>query len=91
MVDTTGVISYEDPVELTFSGLDPDGYYTFVVYGDRNGRRKSYRKRVSTTSLLGANTFFNQSSEHARFSGPHDNTTSIRNGFNAVNGYVARF
>ena len=89
-VDTQGVISYgSSPVTLTFRGLNPAMRYEVVVYGNRD--RPKYNDRFSTTRIIGAETFRNESSSGAQFLGPHDDSTVVLNGNNTETGYVARF
>ena len=100
IVDTLGaltyVASYGSPLILTFSGLDPEGNYAVAFHGDRG----SYGwDRASRVTLVGAETFINESSAAqdnpapdsggALFSDADDASTRLP--ANNPNGYVARF
>ena len=89
-VDATGVINNgANDVVLTFSGLDPQLHYEVVVFGNRNNSR--YTDRISRTTLSGAQSFRNESSRRRLFNGANDPSTTIVNGSNTSNGYVARY
>ena len=95
IVDATGVISYgasnndstAEPITLTFSGLDPEGYYELVVFGNRN--KVKYADRFSKTTLVGADGFLNVSSKGSSKSGLRDENTIIQSGSNTERGLVA--
>ena len=85
-----GLISY-GATNLTFSftGLDPNLTYEFVLFGNRDNA--SYTTRMTTTAISDVAYFTNTSTPGTDFSGPSDPSVTIVNGYNTVNGYVARF
>ena len=100
VIDTRGAIAYvnapNSPLVLTFGGLDLDGSYNLVFYGDRGAYGWD---RASRVTLSGADAFVNESSVAqdnpapgsggALFSGPDDPTTRLP--ADNSSGYVARF
>ena len=88
-VDTLGVVSYGEDLELKLSGLNPLMNYRVVVYGNR--ARAKYVDRLSRTTLKGATFFVNESTLGSGFGGEQDASTVIANGYNTDEGYVARF
>jgi len=90
LVDATGVVSYgpEDLV-LKFSNLPTDLVYNVVIYGDAGDSEGT--NDLTLVTLTGAEAFCNYSTPEADYSGVDDNTVIIANGYNAENGYVARF
>ncbi|BBO17612.1 conserved hypothetical protein [Candidatus Brocadia pituitae] len=76
-------------ITITFTGLDPNLNYEFVLFGNRNNA--SYTNRSTTTTISDITSFTNTSTPGATFSGSTDPAVTIVNGYNTVNGYVARF
>ena len=92
IVDATGVLSYgSSDVMLTFEGLSPVLRYELILFGNRDEIRSSYRSRTTKTEILDVAHMENMSSEGAKFNGPTDQATQIRNGYNTENGYLARY
>jgi alkaline phosphatase len=90
IVNSVGLISYSATnLTFTFTGLDPNLTYEFVFFGNRNNA--SYTDRMTTTAISDVAYFTNSSTAAADFSGPSDPSVTIVNGYNTVNGYVARF
>ena len=92
MVDTVGVIAYSrDPVTLAFDGLGSDLRYRLTLYGDRG--QEDYFDRFTNYTLHGAVGFTNESSIGTDVFGTvvDDDTVTVVNGFNTVDGHVARF
>ncbi|WKZ21454.1 MAG: Ig-like domain-containing protein [Candidatus Brocadiaceae baterium WH-1] len=90
IVDSVGLISYSTTnLTFTFTGLDPDLNYEFVLFGNRNNT--SYTNRMTTTTISDIMSFTNASTPGATFSGATDPSVTIVNGYNTINGYVARF
>ncbi|MBN1673001.1 MAG: lamin tail domain-containing protein [Kiritimatiellae bacterium] len=89
IVDCAGLISYGDNLTLQFTGLDPALQYEFVLFGNRNV--STYTDRLTTVTLSDVASFENASTSGATYSGPSDSSTVICNGWNAPNGYVARY
>ena len=88
--DATGVISYgTSDVVLTLSGLNPEMFYTLVAFGNRD--RSAYVDRITKTTISGADSFTNESSTGATFSGFADEEAVIANGYNTETGYVAKY
>ena len=100
IVDTLGAAAYvndfSSPLDLTFTGLNPDATYTLVFHGDRG----SYGwDRAAQVSIVGAEAFTNESSlahdnpapesDGALFTGPADPSTRVP--ADNPSGYVARF
>ena len=89
-MDSTGVLSYgNSDIHLKIEGLDPTLIYEIVLFGNRD--RIEYSDRITKFCITGASTFTNLSSEGSIFSGINDDTTAIRNGYNTLDGYIARF
>ncbi|MBN1674323.1 MAG: lamin tail domain-containing protein [Kiritimatiellae bacterium] len=90
IVDGVGLISY-GPTNLTlrFTGLDPTLRYEFVLFGNRHNA--DYLDRYSTIAISDVDAFRNESSAGTDFSGPASDSVVITNGYNTVNGFVARF
>jgi hypothetical protein len=82
--DVNSIPSY---VDLLFTGLDPAKRYTVVLTGERGDVR--YTNRNTKFTLTGADSFTNSSSVGIPYSGP--NWVEFNTGYNAVNGFVARF
>ncbi|MDG6027332.1 MAG: hypothetical protein E3K40_11615 [Candidatus Brocadia sp.] len=76
-------------ITFTFTGLDPNLNYEFVLFGNRNDA--SYTNRSTTTTISDITSFTNTSTPGATFAGSTDPAVTIVNGYNTVNGYVARF
>ena len=90
IVNSLGLISYSvTNLTFTFTGLDPNLRYEFVLFGNRN--EASYTNRLTTTVISDVSSFTNASTPGANFSGPSDPSVAIVNGYNTINGYVARF
>ena len=90
IVNSVGLISYSATnLTFTFTGLDPNLTYEFVFFGNRNNA--SYTDRMTTTAISDVSYFTNSSTAGTDFSGPGDPSVTIVNGYNTVNGYVARF
>jgi hypothetical protein len=91
IVDGTGVISYDDLADLvfTFTGLDPNQKYEFVLFGNR--ANPAYTDRMTTATIEDVDGFTNNSSTGADFTDSADPSVTINNGYNTVNGYIARF
>src|SRR3990172_4187703 len=90
IVNSEGLISYSGPdITFTFTGLDPNLNYEFVLFGNRDNT--SYTNRMTTTTISEVESFTNASTPGATFSGATDPAVTIVNGDNTVNGYVARF
>lgn len=93
IVDCVGVISYSSTSNLTFtfSGLDANQKYEVVIFGNRNN--SSYTERTTTNIISGVDSFTNESTSGATVltTVDTDDTTVICNGYNTVNGYVARY
>ena len=89
IVDCTGLVSYGDPLTLTFSGLSAGHRYTAVVFGNRDV--SGYTDRLTQIAISGADVFANESSAGADYSGVNDPSVVLVNGYNTLNGYVARF
>ena len=100
VVSTLGAVAYvnapNNPLVLTFSGLDPDTDYTVVFHADRG--RYAWQ-RASLVSLLGAEALVNASTAAvdnpdsetggALYTGPNDDSTRLP--ADNPRGYVARF
>ena len=100
IVDTQGTITYvnqpNSPLELIFTGLDPDGRYEIVFHSDRGAYGWD---RPSSAWIQGVSAYTNESSEAddnwepemdgALFWGPDDVTTTLP--ADNTDGYVARF
>ncbi|MBN1675890.1 MAG: chitobiase/beta-hexosaminidase C-terminal domain-containing protein [Kiritimatiellae bacterium] len=91
IVDCAGCIYYGTDLTFTFSGLDPALRYQFVLFGNRG--EPSYTDRQTRSVLSGATSFVNRSSGGAQVTttAVQDDTTTIRNGWNTDNGYVAKY
>ena len=90
IVNSVGLIGYSATnLTFTFTGLDPSLTYEFVFFGNRNNA--SYTDRMTTTAISDVSYFTNTSTAGTDFSGPSDPSVTIVNGYNTVNGYVARF
>ena len=93
MVGLTGVMSYSTAnLELTFSGMDPSLRYEIVLFGNRD--EPLYTDRLTTVTLSGVEPgFANTSSSGAGIQTTTltNDTTVLTNGYNTVNGYVARY
>ncbi|MBN1672451.1 MAG: chitobiase/beta-hexosaminidase C-terminal domain-containing protein [Kiritimatiellae bacterium] len=91
-VDCLGLLQY-DVVDtaLTFTGLDPTLRYEFVLFGNRDSA--SYADRTTVTVLSGAAGFENRSTPGAVITATAiaGDTTIIANGYNTIDGHVARF
>jgi len=93
-VNCTGVLSYaETPVTLEFSELDPDLLYEITLFGNRNNPDYGVpgAQRVTKATITNALAWVNTSSMGATISGADDESTTITNGYNTVDGLVARF
>ncbi|MBN1672855.1 MAG: lamin tail domain-containing protein [Kiritimatiellae bacterium] len=89
IVDCNGfVYAKTAPITLTFSGLETNGAYEVVVFGNRAG---GYLDRLSTVTIAGAAAFENASTAGADFDGAADPSVTICSGENTLDGYVARF
>ncbi len=91
VLDPSGNLSYNDApgwhLDTTFSGLDPNQWYTYVGTVNRNGG-DSYGERVTNWKILNAESFVFASSE-----GTHkiaDDSVEFSTG-NNVAGHVARW
>jgi len=92
IVDGKGLIDYaQTELTLTVAGLDPARLYELTLFGNRNV--SSYGGRTTTLTLEGAQRFINASSVGATVTttATPDDTTTIGNGSNTANGYVARY
>ncbi|MBN1674132.1 MAG: fibronectin type III domain-containing protein [Kiritimatiellae bacterium] len=89
IVDCAGLISYGEPLGLTFAGLDPALRYECVLFGNRDNA--AYTDRLTTVTIAGAERFANRSSAGASYSGESDPATVVCNGWNTKGGRVARF
>ena len=91
-VDCIGLISYATN-DLVFSidGLSPEMTYELVLFGNRDST--GYAGRTTTVILEGAASFANASTAGATVgtSAAADDTTTIANGSNRANGFVARY
>lgn len=74
-------------VEMRFTGLDPNKRYTVVLTGERG--EPSYTNRNTKFTLTDVDLFTNSSSAGIPYSG--SNWVEFNTGYNALNGYVARF
>lgn len=72
-------------VNLDFSGLDPNKLYTVVVTGNRGANPN----RTAKFTISGVDSFVNQSSIGAPWTGP--DWVEFDTGVNTDTGYVARF
>jgi len=89
-VDCAGLISYAtNALVLKLDGLSPTMVYELVVFGNRDNA--GYVARTTIVTLAGADSFENASSAGATLSTSVavDDTTTIGNGYNSVNGFVA--
>jgi len=95
VVDCVGCLAYSDEeVMLQIEGLDTQGRYEVVLYGDRGNRgyaRGKKNARMTKVTLSGADAFANISSAAAKYSGPDDDSVITTNGFNNELGAVAWF
>jgi len=92
IVDCAGLIGYQtNALVLSLSGLDPAMRYELVLFGNR--AVSGYTARTTALRLDGADSFANASSAGAVLStdAHTDDTTTIANGYNTMNGYVARY
>ena len=91
-VDCTGLLSYAtDELVLSIEGLSPLMAYELVLFGNRD--IVAYAGRTTVVTLEGADSFVNASSAGATIgtSMAADDTTTIANGSNRTNGFVARY
>ena len=92
-VGLNGLISYAPAnLELAFSGLNSTLRYELVLFGNRGNA--AYTARTTTVVLSGAEPGFrNQSTAGAAISTTTaaNDTTVVGNGYNTVNGHVARY
>ncbi|MBN1672820.1 MAG: lamin tail domain-containing protein [Kiritimatiellae bacterium] len=91
-VDARGLISYATAdLTLSLTGLDPAYRYTLVLFGNR--AQASYSGRTTVVVLEGAESFANSSTAGAVIgtTAASGDTTTIANGYNTANGYVARY
>ncbi|MBN1672453.1 MAG: fibronectin type III domain-containing protein [Kiritimatiellae bacterium] len=89
-VDCTGLLQAgPEKFVMSLTGLDPDLRYELVLYGNRDS--STYTGRITAATLSNADGFLNTSSSGASYLGPTDAVTEIVNGWNTVNGHVARF
>jgi len=89
-VGLAGLIAYSaTDLTLAFTGLDPALRYEVVVFGNRDN--PAYTDRITKVRLSGHAGFVNASTPGSDFDGPADGSTAIVNGYNTVNGFVARF
>jgi len=91
-VDCAGLISYAtNDLVLGIDGLSPTMAYELVLFGNRDST--AYAGRTTTVILEGAASFANASTAGATVgtSGAPDDTTTIANGSNRANGWVARY
>ncbi|MBN1670365.1 MAG: hypothetical protein JXR37_05005 [Kiritimatiellae bacterium] len=91
IVDCTGLISYnaDSNLTLTVSGLATNLDYEVVLFGNR--ANSDYLDRATDVTLSGADSFENLSTPGAAFSDPAASSVIITNGYNTVQGCVARF
>ncbi|MBN1673067.1 MAG: chitobiase/beta-hexosaminidase C-terminal domain-containing protein [Kiritimatiellae bacterium] len=89
IVDCLGLVNYGDNLTLHFAGLDPTLRYEVVVFGNRD--EAGYTDRLTTTAISDADAFRNASTSSQTYDGPADASTTICNGYNTANGFVARF
>jgi len=92
IVDCRGLIQYaQAELILTLAGLDEAQRYELTLFGNR--AVSSYGGRTTTVVLEGADAFQNRSSAGATVATTTqtDDTTTIVNGFNTANGFVARY
>ena len=93
IVNCGGVISYSTNTDLvlTFSNLNSSLTYSIAVFGNRH--QASYTTRTTTNIITGADSFTNLSTAGATIATTTvaNDTTVIVNGYNTVNGYVARY
>jgi len=90
IVDSVGLISYSAAnLSFSFTGLDPNLRYEFVLFGNRNVA--AYTDRLTRVAISDVVEFTNSSTAGAAFSGPADPAATMVNGYNTANGYVARF
>ena len=92
IADMSGVIQYGSSgwnVDITFTGLDPNGTYTFVTTGNRDD--DGYTGRIAKFTLLDADSAINTSSAGVSKSTTNftEDTSAFSTGYNTVNGYVA--
>ncbi|MBN1671398.1 MAG: lamin tail domain-containing protein [Kiritimatiellae bacterium] len=87
IVSGGGVIGY-DPVNLTlrFTGLEPNLRYELVLFGNRDNAAYTYR--YTTVTVSDVTQFANESTTATNAADP---AITLCNGWNTVNGYVARF
>jgi len=74
---------------LTFTGLDPALSYELVLFGNRDN--VGYADRVTRCAVSDVDAFINASSCGSDYRGSQDAGAELANGYNTVNGYVARF
>jgi len=90
IVDCAGTIGYgTEDLTLSFSALEAGPEYELVLFGNRDN--SGYTDRLTRFTIGGIDAFRNTSSGGAFFSGATDPSTVIINGYNTVNGCIARF
>ncbi|MBN1670771.1 MAG: hypothetical protein JXR37_07055, partial [Kiritimatiellae bacterium] len=94
LVDCLGYVAYVGgvPLTLTIGGLASSPIYELVLFGNRDNSEYTYR---TTTITLGGveSGFVNASSAGATIETTTwtNDTTTIVNGYNTLNGYVAKY
>ena len=92
-VGLNGLVSYApENLTLTFTGLDAGLRYEFVIFGNRGV--SGYEGRTSICTLSGVEPGFqNTSSAGTTISTTTltEDTTEVVNGYNTINGHVARW
>ena len=87
-----GVIYYGSTVgwyvDVTLTGLNPNGLYEFVTSSNRKGTTASYISRLTKYTLSGVDGFTNTSTAGTTIAGA---STTFSTGENTANGYVARW
>ncbi|MBN1674526.1 MAG: lamin tail domain-containing protein [Kiritimatiellae bacterium] len=96
IVDCVGLISYSDTatnLTLMFTGMNAALPYEVVIYGDRDVPDYGVpeTQRVTRVEISDVDSFRNDSTPGADFSGAGDSSTVITNGYNNQSGFVARF
>ncbi|MBN1670390.1 MAG: lamin tail domain-containing protein [Kiritimatiellae bacterium] len=92
-VGLTGLLSYNPAnLVLSFTGLDTGLRYEFAVFGNRG--ETNYTDRMTAVRLAGVEPGFRNTSSAGTTvttTTVSNDTTAVCNGYNTVNGHVARF
>ncbi|MBN1676827.1 MAG: PEP-CTERM sorting domain-containing protein [Kiritimatiellae bacterium] len=96
-IDGVGEMDYNavENGQLLFTGMDTSGAITYelTIFGCRNNATygQPATARVTDFIISDVDAFANNSSVGADFSGVGDNSTVITNGYNTLDGFVAKF